>query len=181
MAFLMSNTVSETSFMHCPMMGDELLSKRSPDKNQRFFMINSIYHIYHVKYSTTKEADHLHPSPKETQHLHPLPDINLPTTVVARFRWISQAFRILGNQNYSKWYWKKAKHLPLNSGCVFLIILSDFVQCPDTIFPAHQSDQIATLQFLLHARFAVTWILLRFVSIFPGSHSSDFVWCSSTP
>ena len=36
------------------MMGDELPPKRSPDKNQRLFMINS---IYHVKYSARNSLD----------------------------------------------------------------------------------------------------------------------------
>ena len=37
-----------TAFFRCPMMRDELLPNRSPDKNQRLVMING---IYHVKYS----------------------------------------------------------------------------------------------------------------------------------
>ena len=45
-----------TSFIHCPMGGDELLPKRSPDKNQRLFMING---TYHVKYSVRNSLDKL--------------------------------------------------------------------------------------------------------------------------
>ena len=38
------------------MMGDELLPKRSPDKNQRLVMING---IYHVNYSVRNSLDKL--------------------------------------------------------------------------------------------------------------------------
>ena len=40
--------MSETAFIHCLMLGDELIPKRSPDKYQRLIMIKD---IYHVKYS----------------------------------------------------------------------------------------------------------------------------------
>ena len=36
------------------MMGDELLPKRSPDKNERLVVIND---IYHVKYSVRNSLD----------------------------------------------------------------------------------------------------------------------------
>ena len=38
------------------MMGDKLLLKRNPDKNQRLVMING---IYHVKYSARNSVDKL--------------------------------------------------------------------------------------------------------------------------
>ena len=65
----MRDTVSETALINSnvfsnlyslpngpQMMGDGLLSKRSPDKNQRLAMING---IYHVKHSVRNSLDNL--------------------------------------------------------------------------------------------------------------------------
>ena len=51
----MSNTVSETAFIHCLMMGGELLPKRSPDKNQRFVMIKAF-----IMSNTVSETAFIH-------------------------------------------------------------------------------------------------------------------------
>ena len=61
----MSNTVSETAFIHCPVMGDELLPKSSPVKNQRLIMING---IYHAKYSVRNS---LHSLPDDGRRASP--------------------------------------------------------------------------------------------------------------
>ena len=62
---MISNTASETAlinsnifsiYIHCLMMGDELLLKHSPDKTQRLVMINSIYDL---KYSVRNSLDKL--------------------------------------------------------------------------------------------------------------------------
>ena len=45
-----------TSFIHCLMIGDELLRKRSPDQNQILVMING---TYHVKCSSSKDLKKL--------------------------------------------------------------------------------------------------------------------------
>ena len=61
MGFISSNSASETAlvnssvlsnlYSHCPMMGDELLLKRSSSKYQWLVMIND---IYHAKYNNLK-------------------------------------------------------------------------------------------------------------------------------
>ena len=72
----MSNTVSKTALIssnvfsnltHCPMMGDELLLKRSPDRYQKLDTINC---IYHVKYSARNSFDKL----ERIQQFNSLPD-----------------------------------------------------------------------------------------------------------